>query len=146
MSVADDFRRAIENRDPAAVSELLSPDIRFYSPVKFSPFEGKETVLALFNVLTTAVFTDFRYVGQYEGSSAKEPGGAPRESHVLLFRAKVGEKLINGVDILEPGENGLIETFTVMLRPFSAAQTVSEAVLAGFAKLYGEASVAAPSS
>ncbi|MGL6236075.1 MAG: nuclear transport factor 2 family protein [Segniliparus sp.] len=144
MSVANDFRRAIENQDLAAISELLAPDIRFHSPVKFTPFEGKETVLALLNVLITDVFTDFRYVGQYDG--AVDEGDGPRESHVLSFRAKAGEKQIHGVDIVEPDANGLIQTFTVMLRPFSAAQTVSDAVLAGFAKLYGSDKVAAPNA
>ena len=142
MSTADDFRRAVENQDLGAVSELLAPDIRFYSPVKFTPFEGKETVLALLNVLLSAVFADFRYVGQHEGSV--DEGDGPREPHVLAFRAKTGEKQIQGVDIVEPDENGLIKTFTVMLRPFSAAQTVSDAVLAGFTKLYNSDKVAAP--
>ncbi|MYU16634.1 nuclear transport factor 2 family protein, partial [Streptomyces sp. SID8361] len=40
MTTADRFRAAVDNRDLTALDDLFTEDIRFYSPVKFTPFEG----------------------------------------------------------------------------------------------------------
>ncbi|GAA2910866.1 nuclear transport factor 2 family protein [Streptomyces thioluteus] len=129
MTAADRFRAAVERRDPAALDELFTDDIRFHSPVKFSPFEGKPMVLGLFGVLLR-IFEDFRYIGHHTGS-AETADGAEAPSAVLLFRAVVGGKQIHGVDLLHFHEDGRIKEFTVMVRPQSAVHALGEAVLAG---------------
>ena len=63
MTTADRFRAAVDNRDLAALDDLFTEDVRLYSPVKFTPFEGRPMVLGLFGVLLRT-FEDFRYVGQ----------------------------------------------------------------------------------
>jgi hypothetical protein len=67
-------------------------------------------------------FEDFAYVDEL-GS-----GG----SHMLRFRARVGDKEIEGVDLLEENGEGLVERFTVMLRPLSATVAMGEAMSAAF--------------
>ncbi|MDG4860488.1 nuclear transport factor 2 family protein [Streptomyces sp. T-3] len=130
MATADVFRAAVENREPAALDDLFTDDVRFYSPVKFTPFEGKPMVLGLFGVLLRT-FEDFRYVGQLDGTAETSADGAPAPSDILLFRATVNGKQIHGMDLLQFDEAGKIKEFTVMVRPLSAVQTLSEAVLAG---------------
>jgi len=61
MEAAARFRTAVETRDRAALEDLFTEDIRFYSPVKFTPLEGKPMVLGLFDVLLRT-FEDFRYI------------------------------------------------------------------------------------
>ncbi|TQF03069.1 nuclear transport factor 2 family protein [Kitasatospora acidiphila] len=129
-ATADRFRAAVDNRDLAALDDLFTDDIRFYSPVKFTPFEGKPMVLGLFGVLLRT-FEDFRYVGHYDGSAETSGDGTQAPSAVLLFRAVVGGKEIHGVDLLHFGEDGRIKEFTVMVRPQSAVHALGEAVLAG---------------
>lgn len=61
---------------------------------------------------------------------------------MLVFRATVRGKEIHGIDLLNFAPDGRIREFTVMVRPLSAVQVLSEAVLAG---LVAEGLVPAPS-
>ena len=115
------------------MAATLHDDVRLYSPVKFTPFEGKAAVVELLGVLLRT-FEDFRYVGALAGQV--EPafaGDDAHDAHVLVFRATVRGKEIHGMDMLHVGASGLIEEFTVMVRPMSATQTLGQAVLDGFA-------------
>jgi hypothetical protein len=132
MSTVARFRAAVEQRDVEALEPLFAPEPRFYSPVKFRPFEGRATVLGVFGVLMRRVFEDFRYVGELDGS-AETAAGAPTDAHLLVFRAVVGGKHIHGIDLIQLDADGLIEEFTVMVRPLSAVVALGEAVLAGLA-------------
>ncbi|MFI1538226.1 nuclear transport factor 2 family protein [Streptomyces anandii] len=130
MTAADRFRAAVDNRDLAALDDLFTDDIRFYSPVKFTPFEGKPMVLGLFRVLLRT-FENFRYVGQYAGTAQTSADGTPAPSAILVFRAEAGGKEIHGIDLLHFDDDGRIKEFTVMVRPRSAVHALGEAVLAG---------------
>ena len=130
MASSDCFRAAIENRDVAALSDHFTEDVRLYSPVKFTPFEGRPMVLGLFGVLVR-VFENFRYIGSFEGSAQSNADTAESPSDILLFRATVGGKEVNGIDLAQFDEAGKIKEFTVMVRPQSAVQALSEAVLSG---------------
>ncbi|MFJ2032265.1 nuclear transport factor 2 family protein [Streptosporangium sp. NPDC087985] len=130
MTTADRFRAAAEHRDLAALSDLFTDDIRLYSPVKFTPFEGKPMVLGLFGVLLRT-FEDFRYIGHFDGTAQTSTDGTEAPSVILLFRATVHGKQIHGIDLLQLNETGLIKEFTVMVRPQSAVHALGEAVLAG---------------
>ncbi|MFF4402972.1 nuclear transport factor 2 family protein [Streptomyces sp. NPDC001404] len=132
MTTADRFRAAVEHRDLATLEDLFTEDIRFYSPVKFTPFEGRPMVLALFRVLLRT-FEDFRYAGQYTGTAETCADGTVSPSAVLLFRATVGGKQIHGIDLLHFADDGRIKEFTVMVRPQSAVHALGEAVFAGLA-------------
>ena len=112
---SDAFRQAAESKDFSKGEELFSPDVVFRSPAVYEPYEGLE---ALGPLLTTVaqVFEDFRYTGQVETG----------DTAVLIFEARVGEKELNGVDILRFGEDGLITEMTVMIRPFSGLQALLE--------------------
>lgn len=127
---AERFRAAVEKRDLSALEDLFTEDVRFYSPVKFTPFEGRPMVLGLFGVLLR-VFEDFHYVGRFEGAAETSADGAQAPAEVLLFRAAVGGREIHGIDLLHFDESGRIKEFTVMVRPQSAVQALGQAVLAG---------------
>jgi hypothetical protein len=120
---AERFRAAIERRDLGAVAELLASDIVFHSPVTFHPFTGRETVTRLLGEVAQ-VFEDFRYTDELAAAGA----------HALVFRASVGEREIEGIDLLRFDGEGLIAEFTVLLRPLSGlvpfAQAMAERVAA----------------
>ncbi|MFB6576376.1 nuclear transport factor 2 family protein [Streptomyces sp. NPDC056402] len=130
METAERFRAAVEKRDLAALEGLFAEDVRLYSPVKFTPFEGRPMVLGLFGVLMR-VFEDFRYVGDFEGAAETSVDGQELPAEVLLFRAAVDGREIHGIDLLHFDEAGRIKEFTVMVRPQSAVQALGQAVLAG---------------
>ena len=111
------FRAAVESGDLTALSALLSPDVEFHSPVAFRPFVGRETVTeVLRNVME--VFADFAYEDELAGEG----------THALVFTATVGDKQVEGLDHLRYGDTGLIERFTVMVRPLSGAIALAEAM------------------
>ncbi|MBC6462818.1 nuclear transport factor 2 family protein [Actinomadura sp. HBU206391] len=130
MTTADRFRAAAEHRDLAALSELFTDDIRLYSPVKLTPFEGKPMVVGLLGVLLRT-FEDFRYTGHLDGTAQTSADGTEAPSTILLFRGTVHGKQIHGMDLLQLDEAGLIKEVTVMVRPQSAVHALGEAVLAG---------------
>lgn len=111
------FKTAVENSDLAAASALLAEDVEFHSPVAFKPFKGKEAVTeVLRNVLET--FEDFVYTDELEEGSLS----------TLYFDARIGDKNLQGVDILRLDDNGKIAHFTVMLRPLSGVIAMAEAM------------------
>jgi hypothetical protein len=110
------FRAAVERMDIGAASELLAQDIVFHSPATFHPFVGRETVTRLLTIVSET-FEDFRYTDELEGT----------DTHALIFRAAIGGREIEGIDLLRFDEDGLIADFTVMLRPISGLVPFAQA-------------------
>jgi hypothetical protein len=117
--LADRFKRAVEAADQAALLDALAPDVVFRSPIVFKPYAGREVVAPILAAVFE-VFEDFEYVDQLEG---------PR-SATLLFRARVGDRDLDGLDYLRFGADGLVNEFTVMVRPLSGAMALAEAMRA----------------
>jgi hypothetical protein len=111
------FRTAVETRDHAGMTAALTDDVRLWSPIAFRPFEGREAVSALFAILLET-FEDFRYTDELPGDAV----------HALVFRARIGDKEVEGLDLIRSREDGLIDDFTVMVRPLSGAIALAEAV------------------
>jgi SnoaL-like domain len=111
------FRDAVEAGDLAAMEAALDPEVTFNSPVVFKPYEGREAVMALLS-LVAQVFEDFRYVDELHGDG----------STCLLFKARVGDRELDGIDYLRHGPDGLVTELTVMVRPYSAATALRDAM------------------
>ncbi|MER7278379.1 nuclear transport factor 2 family protein [Dactylosporangium sp. NPDC000244] len=124
------FRSAVEARDAEAIAATLAAGVVFHSPVAFRPYEGKPMVAAILRGVLR-VFEDFRYV--------RELGGAGDRDHALVFEARIGDVAVEGCDFLHLDEDGLIDDFTVMVRPLSAAQALAAAMAAQFDQIKREA-------
>ncbi|MEU9921788.1 nuclear transport factor 2 family protein [Streptomyces griseoluteus] len=124
------FRAAVENRDADAIEALLAEDVVFTSPVAFKPYAGRAITAAILRGVLR-VFEDFRYVREIA-----DPDG---RNHAFVFTATVGGREIQGCDFLHFDEEGRIDDFTVMVRPLSAAQALSEAMGAQFDRISREA-------
>jgi len=111
------FRTAVESMDIDAAGELLAPDVVFHSPATFHPFVGRETVTKLLG-LVAQTFEDFRYTDELETDG----------SHILVFRAAIDGRELEGIDLLRFDEDGLIADFTVMLRPISGLLPFAQAM------------------
>ncbi len=112
---SDAFRAAAEAKDFAAAEELFSPEVVFRSPAVFKPYEGIEALRVLLGTVVQ-VFEDFRYVDQVETG----------DTAVLVFEARVGEKQLNGVDVLRFDADGRIVEMMVMVRPLSGLTALAE--------------------
>ncbi|MFD6150669.1 MULTISPECIES: nuclear transport factor 2 family protein [unclassified Streptomyces] len=127
------FREAVEARDMDAVEALLAEDVVFTSPVVHKPYQGRAITAAILRGVLR-VFEDFRYV--------KEIGEADGADHALVFATRVGDRELTGCDFLHVNEAGLIDEFTVMVRPLSGARALAEAMGAQFERIAREAASA----
>ena len=115
MNAAERFRAGVEAGDHAAMVATLAEDVVFHSPVTFRAFEGRDaTAFVLAGVMR--VFTNFRYTDQLEASA---------NVHALVFRADVGDREVEGIDLLRIGDDDLIDDFTVFVRPLSGLNAVA---------------------
>lgn len=130
MSSKHPFRKAVEERDEAAIQALLADDVVFTSPVAFKPYVGKPITAALLRGVLR-IFEDFRYV--------KEIADPDGRDHALVFETTVAGKKVNGCDFVHLNEDGLIDEFMVMVRPLSGATALSEAMGAQFDRIQQEA-------
>ncbi len=113
------FRAAVEAGDVDAALALFADDGTLDSPVAFKPFVGIEQIsVVLRAVLET--FEDFRYTDEF----------ADDGTHALVFRARVGEKSVEGLDLIRTDDSGQITNLTVMIRPLSGLVALAEAMSA----------------
>lgn len=111
------FRAAVENRDLDAMRAALHPEVVFRSPAVFTPYEGIDTVMGLLGHVIE-VFEDFEYTDELQGQN----------THALIFKARVGDREVEGIDHLTLDEEGLVTQLVVMIRPLSGLTAVAQAM------------------
>jgi hypothetical protein len=114
---SDRFRAAAEGKDFSAIDELFADQVSFRSPVVFKPYEGREAIAMLLGAVGQ-VFEDFRYTDQVETG----------DTAVLVFEARVGDRELNGVDILRFDSEDRIAELIVMVRPMSGMHALADAM------------------
>jgi limonene-1,2-epoxide hydrolase len=119
------FRAAVEAKDMNAAVALLADEVVFHSPIAFTPYRGREAVGTVLRAVVE-VFEDFRYV--------REIGAPGAADHALVFRARIGERELEGCDFLHLDDTGAITEFTVMVRPLNGALALAEAMKAKLAR------------
>lgn len=115
MAEPHPFRRAAEAKDLDLLTETLREDVELHSPILFRGFEGREMVS---QVLThvAATLEDLTYVDELsEGNTV-----------ALRFKARVGDRELEGIDFLELDEDGRVAVLTVFMRPMSALTAFNE--------------------
>ena len=119
MNVQHPFGVGVLADDHDAALATIADDVVFRSPAVYKPYEGKETVAQILRLVAT-VFENFRYTSEWRDG----------RTTILFFEANVGNRDLQGIDILEENEAGLIERFTVMIRPLSGLQAVASTMAA----------------
>ncbi|MEO1101110.1 MAG: nuclear transport factor 2 family protein [Pseudomonadota bacterium] len=116
--------------DHAGLAKQLHDDVVFLSPVVHTPQRGKTITLAYLGAAGQTLGGDtFRYTRIFDcGNKA-----------VLEFECEMDGKYVNGIDMIEWDENGLITEFKVLVRPLQAVQTVHAAMGAMLQKMKDEA-------
>jgi hypothetical protein len=112
------FRRAAEAKDLELLAGALREDVELHSPVLFRGFEGRDVVI---HVLThvAATLEDLTYTDElHEGSTV-----------ALRFKARVGDRELEGIDFLELDEEGRVAVLTVFMRPMSALTAFNERMM-----------------
>jgi hypothetical protein len=118
------WHRHLRGEFPGGLDELLADDVVFYSPIVYTPQEGK----AITKMYLTAA-------GQtLPGDSATSEGGSGSkegrfryteevlagDTAVLEFETTVEGKYVHGVDIIRVNDEGRAGEFRVMIRQLQA--------------------------
>ena len=119
MAAPHPFRLAAEAKDLEAMTATLREDVVLHSPILFRGFEGREIVLGVLTHVA-ATLEGFRYTDEL----------AEGDTVVLRFKARVGDRELEGIDFLELDEDGLVEELTVFMRPMSALTAFNERMAA----------------
>ena len=114
---SDRFRAAAESKDFSAIDELFAEDVVFRSPVVFKPYRGRDAV-AMLLAAVAQVFEDFRYTDQVETG----------DTAVLAFSARVGDRELDGIDLLRFDDTGAVSELAVYVRPLSGANALAAAM------------------
>ncbi|MBS42653.1 MAG: polyketide cyclase [Nocardioides sp.] len=110
----------VADPEPDALRAMLSPRVRFCSPAVHTPQEGPEITFAYLWAAVHVLGPTLRYQHEwYDDRSA-----------VLRFTARVDGLDVEGVDLVEWDDDGLVTDFTVMVRPFKGLQALIGAMAA----------------
>ncbi len=118
MTNRDRFERGVAVRDLDQMLSAFADDAVLHSPVTFKPFEGRAAIGHLLAILLE-VFEEFHYTDRLT---------SPDGTKALIFRARVGDREAEGLDLIRFDDSGLIRDFTVMIRPRSAVEALLHAV------------------
>lgn len=119
MAAPHPFRLAVEAKDLDAATATMREDVVLHSPILFRGFEGREIVMGVLTHVA-ATLEDFEYTDELA-----EDGVV-----VLRFKARVGDRELEGIDFLELDEQGLVKELTVFMRPMSALTAFNEQMAA----------------
>ncbi len=105
----------VERKDLGELASIIHPDATFRSPMAFKPYQSAQAVALLLSTVIT-VFEDFAYHRQLASDDGL--------SVVLEFSARVGDKNLKGIDLIQFNADGLITDFEVMARPFNGLEAL----------------------
>tara|TARA_B000000475_G_scaffold202233_1_gene164593 strand:+ start:160 stop:555 length:396 start_codon:yes stop_codon:yes gene_type:complete len=111
------WHEVINSDDMNALDNIIAEEAVFSSPVVFTPMEGKEiTMMYLHAAGQSFNMEKFKYTKEiHDGMNS-----------VLEFETYIDDISVNGVDMIEWNQDGMISNFKVMIRPFKAVQKVQE--------------------
>jgi hypothetical protein len=114
------FRAAVESKDFDRVVDTLAPSVAFRSPVVFKPYDGREAVGVLLHAVGRVLGPQLKYQWQVHDG----------DREVLCFASRVGDRDVEGVDLLRYDEDGRVAELVVMMRPLSALNALRDAMAA----------------
>ena len=126
---------------PGGLDELLHDDVVFYSPIVYTPQEGK----AITRLYLEAAGQTLPGEPREGGGDGEERAGRFRytkqvlsgDTAVLEFETTVEGKYVNGVDIIRCDGEGRIVEFRVMIRPLQAVNLVHQQMAAMLESMKG---------
>ena len=113
------WHQCVAANDLAPFEAIIADDAVFESPAIHTPQAGKALVVHYLRAALVVLNGEhFRYVNEW--TSAR--------SAVLEFEARVAGLAVNGVDIVQWNDEGMVTHFKVMVRPFKALTALMTAM------------------
>jgi hypothetical protein len=111
------FHDSVLAHDHGSVPALMAEDVRFSPPTYWATWNGREAVSAVLSHVNE-VFTDFKY---------RRVMGAGND-WALEFQCKVEGLDCVGVDLVTLNDEGLMQDFEVVMRPYKTIGALREAM------------------
>jgi len=145
-AVIEKWHAHLRGQLPGGLDELLDDDVVFYSPIVYTPQEGKAITKLYLQAAGQTL------PGEASGSSGDDKPGRFRytktvtsgDTAVLEFETTVDGKYVNGVDIMRCNDEGRIVEFRVMIRPLQAINLVHAQMKATLEQIKGQAQIPRP--
>jgi hypothetical protein len=137
------WHKLLRGEFEGGLDAILADDVVFYSPIVFSPQEGKAITKmyleAAFSTLGGEPGTDFEAPAEKtESKKFRYVKEVLSGNHAILeFETHVADKFLNGVDIITCNDAGLISEFKVMVRPLQAVNLLHKQMAAMLEKMKG---------
>jgi hypothetical protein len=113
------FAEALSSKDLDRYAAFFADGVRLYTPIHEEPSLGKEAAVQLLQMVFS-IFEDFHYPDVIVG----------KNSHALIFSAKVDGIQLQGVDYVKTDAGGRVEEFVVMIRPLNAVLALGNIISA----------------
>ena len=126
MTAIDQWHAYIRSNDPAALHDLLDPEVTFDSPVVHKTQHGRAITHAYLTAATSVLGgPEFHYIGEWHSD----------DGAVLEFETVIDGVTVNGVDIIRLTDDGKkIAGFKVMVRPLKAVNLIHQLMAAVLAR------------
>jgi SnoaL-like domain len=112
------FRVAFEGGDRERLADVIAPDVVLHSPITSSfRFVGREEVADLLAVVRE-LFEDLSYTAEFGAG----------DDYVTVFQALVGDRRLEGTDILRLDPEGRVREITVFIRPLAGLAALTAAL------------------
>ena len=125
--VIEKWHAHLRGQLPGGLDELLDDDVVFYSPVVYTPQEGKAITKMYLEAAGQTLPGDSAKAPKTDGDSGRfryTKTVTTGDTAVLEFETTVDGKYVNGVDIMRCNDAGRIVEFRVMIRPLQAVNLV----------------------
>ncbi len=111
------WHQLVRERNVSGLKTLLADEVVFHSPVMHAPQLGRAITTNYLAAAFRVFFnTSFRYIRELRGD----------RNAVLEFEVEIDGVQVNGVDMIEWGDDGRITEFKVMLRPLKAVNLIQQ--------------------
>jgi SnoaL-like protein len=140
--VVEKWLEHVRGRLPGGLDKLLDDDVVFYSPIVYTPQEGKAITKMYLQAAGQTLPGDGAQAAKGDGDSGRfryTKIVTTGDTAVLEFETTVDGKYVNGVDIMRCNDAGRIVEFRVMIRPLQAINLVHAQMKATLERMKNQA-------
>jgi hypothetical protein len=133
--VIDKWHTYLQGQLRGGLDELLDDNVVFYSPIVYTPQEGKAITTLYLQAAQATLPGDPSRSGSPTGAFHYTKEVLAGDTAILEFETTMEGKYINGVDIIRCNDEGRIVEFRVMIRPLQAVNLVHQQMAAMLERL-----------
>jgi hypothetical protein len=111
------WHRIVSERDMKALREVLAEDVTMGAPPYWNKLQGRDVVHHLLGLIVDTI-EEFTYHREWRDGAEL----------ALEFRGHVGDRELQGIDLISLDESGRVSNLDVLMRPVSGVIALREIV------------------